>query len=182
MNLVIIAGSARTASLSSRVATYLAQYFSTEFPTHTTTLVDVRKYELPFVQKPFTSLETTPTAWQPLAECMFGADAFILVSPEYNGGYSPAMKNLLDHFPSFPRKPFGIVTSSPGALGGMRAAQHMQQLVTGFGGILCPTMLIVPMVDKKFSETNELLDDTFTKTITRFTSEFMWLAETITTK
>ena len=45
----------------------------------------------------------------------------LLVTPEYNGSYTPALKNLFDHFPKQSRKPFGIVTASPGALGGMRA-------------------------------------------------------------
>ncbi len=43
---------------------------------------------------------------------MFAANAFIIVTPEYNGSYTPAMKNLFDHFPKQIHKPFGIVTAS----------------------------------------------------------------------
>ena len=35
---------------------------------------------------------------QPLAKRILEADAFILITPEYNGSYSPHLKNLLDHF------------------------------------------------------------------------------------
>ena len=69
---------------------------------------------------------------------MFEADAFILVSPEYNGSYSPAMKNLVDHFPKQHHKPFGIATASPGPLGGIRASQQMQLLVNALFGIASP--------------------------------------------
>jgi NAD(P)H-dependent FMN reductase len=31
---------------------------------------------------------------KPLAKRIFEADAFILATPEYNGSYSPAMKNF----------------------------------------------------------------------------------------
>ena len=182
MKIVIIAGSPRIASVSYRVAKHLNKHLTTQFPTHEYTLIDVRNYALPFVQTVFNSIENTPKEWQPLAEIMFHADAIILVSPEYNGGYSPAMKNLLDHFPKFSRKVFGIATSSPGAMGGMRAAQQMQQLVCGLSGIPSPTMLIVPAVDKKFNEQGELIDENFAKSIATFANEFVWLAEAVAQK
>jgi NAD(P)H-dependent FMN reductase len=182
MKITIIAGSPRHESLSARVALHVEKYLATQFPTHTYTLVDVRKYNLPFVQNVFTSLENTPTEWKPLAEIVFSSDAFVLVSPEYNGSYSPAMKNLLDHFPKYSRKTFGIVTSSPGAMGGMRAAQQMLQLIAGISGIACPTMLIVPAVDKKFAENGDLLDESFTKNVSVFANEFVSLAEAIAKK
>jgi NAD(P)H-dependent FMN reductase len=108
---------------------------------------------------------------------MFAADAFVLVSPEYNGGYSPAMKNLLDHFPKQTRKAFGIATSSDGVMGGIRASMQLQQLVAALFGILSPVMLISPQVDKKFAEDGTLLDAAFESKIHQFVTEFLWLAE-----
>ncbi|MEI2757688.1 MAG: hypothetical protein V9F46_14685 [Chitinophagaceae bacterium] len=87
------------------------------------------------------------------------------------------MKNLLDHFPKQYHKPFGIVTASPGAMGGMRAAQQMLLLRPALFGIASPYMLVVPGVDKKFSETGDLLDEKFEHTIHNFITEFLWLAE-----
>jgi NAD(P)H-dependent FMN reductase len=107
---------------------------------------------------------------------MFGADAFILVSPEYNGSYSPAMKNLLDHFPKQHHKPFGIVTASPGPLGGIRASQQIQLLINALFGIASPYMLIVGGVDKKFDANGNLLDPAFQNNIHNFITEYLWLA------
>jgi NAD(P)H-dependent FMN reductase len=110
---------------------------------------------------------------------MFAADAFILVSPEYNGSYSPAMKNLLDHFPKQHHKPFGIVTASPGPLGGIRASQQMQLLINALFGIASPYMLIVSAVDKKFDADGNLVDQSYQNNVHNFVTEYLWLAESL---
>jgi NAD(P)H-dependent FMN reductase len=125
------------------------------------------------------SVDKTPAEFKVLSKRMFHADAFILVSPEYNGSYSPAMKNLLDHFPKQHHKPFGIVTASPGAMGGIRAAQQMQLLVGALFGIASPYMLIVPAVDKKFDAEGALVDQSFQNNIHNFVTEFLWLSENL---
>jgi len=129
------------------------------------------------MQSVWISPEKTPVEFQPLAKRIFEADAYILVTPEYNGSYSPSLKNLLDHFPKRHRKPFGIVTASPGAMGGIRAAQQLVQLVPALFGIASPYMLIVPAVDKKFSPDGDLLDESFQNGVHNFISEFLWLAD-----
>ncbi len=120
-----------------------------------------------------------PEALRPLAERMFAAEAFILVSPEYNGTYSAAMKNLLDHFPKQTRKAFGIVTASTGAMGGLRASQQMQLLINALFGIGSPYMLVVPTIQNKFDEEGNLTDESFSKSIDLFVMEYLWLAESI---
>ena len=60
----------------------------------------MRDWEIPaLLQAGWSSPEKAPAELRPLAERMFAAEAFILLSPEYNGSYSAALKNLLDHFP-----------------------------------------------------------------------------------
>lgn len=176
MNIEIISGSPRQQSVTVRVAQFLHDTLRKN-STHEIGLLDVRDFPLPMIQTVWKSVNDTPQAWQPLAKRMFAADAFILVTPEYNGSYSPAMKNMLDHFPKQSRKAFGIVTASPGAMGGMRAAQQLQQMICAFMGIPCPMMLLVPEVDKKFAESGELLETGFQRNIDSFLSEYIWLAE-----
>jgi len=149
---------------------------------HEIGLIDLKDWQLPLMQPVFTSVENTPNPWKPLSERIFGADAFILVSPEYNGSYSPAMKNLLDHFPKQHHKPFGIVTASPGVMGGIRAAQQLLLLVPALFGVASPYLLIVPAVDQKFDKNGQLTDQSFHHSIHNFTSEFLWLAEKVVKK
>ena len=178
MRIEIISGSARTESLSHRVALHLEKWLI-ENTEHDVGLIDLREAQLPPVQSVFSSIEKTPIEFRPLAKKMFEADAFILVTPEYNGSYSPSMKNLLDHFPKQHHKPFGIVTASPGAMGGIRAALQVQLLVPALFGIASPYMLVVPAVHEKFNAEGELTDASFQSNVHNFVTEFLWLAENL---
>lgn len=179
MNLVIISGSPRKGSLTHRIAIHLVNNFSSNTQ-HNIQLINLQEIDLPQVQQVWSSVENTPDEFKSLAQIMFNADAFILASPEYNGSYSSAMKNLLDHFPKQHRKPFGIVTGSPGAFGGIRAAQQMQLLVSALFGVFSPYMLVVPMIDKKFDEQGNLTEPSFQSNINQFVTEFLFIAERLT--
>jgi NAD(P)H-dependent FMN reductase len=181
MRIEIISGSPRVNSVTRRVAVNLKNWLDKNTE-HEIDIIDMKEWDLPAVQSVFVSVDRTPDEFKPLAERVFNADAFILVTPEYNGSYSPAMKNLLDHFPKQHHKPFGIVTASPGAFGGIRASQQLLQLVPSLFGIASPYMLIVPAIDKKFNESGELIDPAFEKSIHNFIAEFLWLAENIVQK
>ncbi len=178
MNIVILSGSARQHSMTHRVAVYLQQQLQTQ---HQIELIDLREAHLPPVEIPFITEEKTPEQYLPLRKKMFAADAFLFVTPEYNGGYSAAMKNLIDHFPktAYIRKAIGIVTASDGLFGGMRAAMQMQQLVCALFGIPSPQMLVVPQADKKFDADGKLLDETFIRNSDNFLNEYLWLAESL---
>jgi NAD(P)H-dependent FMN reductase len=178
MNIEIVSGSPRKESVTFRVALFLKEYFAAH-TTHAANILDVRDWDLSLLQNVFTSVENTPEPLKALSARMFAADAFIMVSPEYNGSYTPALKNLYDHFPKQSRKAFGIVTASPGAMGGMRATQQMQLLTAALFGILSPYMLVIPGVDKKFDAEGNLLDDGFLKQIDLFAREFLWLAQSV---
>jgi len=176
MRIEILSGSSRQSSITYRLALHLQKVIS-EQTDHEVGIIDTREYDLPQLQAVITSLSAAPEEYKPLAERMFGADAYILVTPEYNGSYSASLKNLLDHFPKQHHKPFGIVTGSNGMLGGIRAAMQLQQLIFALFGIGSPYMLITPQVDKKFDEDGRLLDTSFQKGIDVFVKEYLWLAE-----
>ena len=178
MRIEIISGSPRQNSITHRVALALQKILKQKTK-HRVGLINIKDIDLSPVQAVFTSVEHTPDQHKELAKRIFQTEAFILVTPEYNGSYSTAMKNLLDHFPKQYRKVFGIVTASPGALGGIRAAMQLQQLIYGLFAIGSPHMLIVPGVDKKFNAEGELTDPPFEKNVTVFVDEFLWLAEQV---
>jgi NAD(P)H-dependent FMN reductase len=178
MNIEIIAGSPRIPSLNERVAKYVHRHLQS-ISNHNIGLIAVNQNVLPFIQKVWSRPENAPEEHRALAERMFAADAFVISSPEYNGGYSPALKNLFDHFPKQKQKPFGIITSSDGMMGGIRASQQLLQLVPALFGIASPFMLIVPQADKKFDEDGNLIAPEFQKNVDDFCHEFLWLAEKI---
>jgi NAD(P)H-dependent FMN reductase len=176
MNIEIISGSPRDESVTYRLALFLLQFIR-EKTTHQVGLIDVRDQPLLRLQKVISTVEKAPAEFKTVSEKIFAADAFILVTPEYNGSYSAALKNLLDHYPKQMHKAFGIVTASTGGMGGMRATQQLQLLVNALFGIASPYMLVTPFVDKKFSAEGSLLDGSFQDKINTFAHEFLWLAE-----
>ena len=87
MNIEIISGSPRKDSATFRVALFLQNFFQ-QNTQHNIGIIDVREWDVPtFLQSAWQSPDKAPQALQPLALRMFAAEAFILVSPEYNGSY-----------------------------------------------------------------------------------------------
>lgn len=177
MNIEIVSGSPRGNSITHRVVLHLVKYLK-ENTEHNINIIDVRDWKINVLQQEvYRNAEAAPDTLKPLAERMFNADAFIIVSPEYNGSYTPAVKNLFDHFPKQSRKTFGIVTASPGVLGGIRAGLQLQLLIYALFGIGSPHMLVTPTVESKFDKDGNLTDASFQKNINVFITEFLWLAE-----
>lgn len=177
MKIEIVSGSPRQESITYRLALFLKKQFE-EKTKHEINIIDVREWNFPTLQEVvYSSVDNTPEHYKPLAQRMFAADAFIVVTPEYNGSYTPAMKNLFDHFPKQLHKPFGIVTGAPGALGGVRAALALQLLIMALFGIASPYMMVTPQIDKKFDAEGNLIDQAFEHSVNSFIQEFLWLAE-----
>lgn len=182
MNIEIISGSPRQESVTFRIALFLQRYLQQK-TLHSVSIIDVREWNFPALQEEvYASVASTPPYYKPLAKRMFDSNAFIIVTPEYNGSYTPSMKNLFDHFPKQTHKTFGIVTASTGSLGGIRASQQLQLLICALFGIPSPFMLITPQVDKKFDNNGNLIDELFLNVIQTFIAEFLWLAERLEVK
>jgi NAD(P)H-dependent FMN reductase len=179
MNIEIVSGSPREQSITFRLALFLQKHLR-EKTDHTVNIIDVREWNFPTLQEEvYASVENTPDPYKPLAERMFAADGFIMVTPEYNGSYTPPLKNLFDHFPKQMHKPFGIVTASPGALGGIRAALQLQTLIMALFGIASPYMMVTPQVEKKFDAEGNLVDQSFASAINNFVAEYLWLLDKV---
>lgn len=182
MNIEIVSGSPRQGSVTFRVALFLQKYLE-EKTQHKINIIDIREWNFPTLQEEvYSSVANTPKHYKPLAKRMFESNAFIIVTPEYNGSYTPAMKNLFDHFPKQMHKTFGIVTASTGSLGGIRASQQLQLLICALFGIPSPYMLVTPQVDKKFDKEGNLIDQSFSNSVHNFVYEFLWLSERLVIK
>lgn len=95
-------------------------------------------------------------------ECLIiEADAFVMVSPEYNHSMSPALSDLLNHFPSsaFSFKPSLIATYSSGQWGGTRAAVNMRTFLAELGCIPVSAMLHFPHAHEVLQSTGRLNPD-----------------------
>jgi NAD(P)H-dependent FMN reductase len=95
-------------------------------------LLDLRDYPLPFFDNPNSPSmsggvypNSEVSRW---AAKIKEADAFVIVSPEYNHGYSAVLKNALDSiYPEWNKKAVGFV--GYGGAGGARAIEQLQSVV-----------------------------------------------------
>lgn len=174
LKLTLISGSPRKDSLTHRVALHLEQQLR-QWSVNTT-IIRMAEIDAAPVHRVWEDPSQAPAPLQAAATAVFEADALLLLTPEYNGSYSPALKNFLDYFPKQSRKAMAIATASPGLLGGMRAAQQLLLLAPALFGIASPHLLIVPQVDKKFDVEGTLNDPSFAVPVQRFLEEFLWLA------
>ncbi|MFF2085082.1 NADPH-dependent FMN reductase [Nocardia sp. NPDC058176] len=85
-------------------------------------VVDTGQVELPHAFGAATEHPSVADATEKLAR----ADAFVVVTPEYNHSYPGSLKNLIDiHHSEWQAKPVGFV-SYGGISGGLRAVEHLR--------------------------------------------------------
>ncbi|HLS72577.1 MAG TPA: NAD(P)H-dependent oxidoreductase [Actinomycetaceae bacterium] len=81
------------------------------------------------------------------SERIAAADAFVIVSPEYNRGYSALLKNALDFLvQEWAFKPVGIVSYGSGMSGGLRGAEALRPVLSALQMYPVREMVVVPFV------------------------------------
>lgn len=135
MNIQIIVGSVREGRTAIKVARWIEQSIKQyEFSTLKVEIVDLKEWDLPFfagANPPMTGIYDQPKQ-QEWADKITTGDAFIFISPEYNHGYSPALKNALDYLgKEWNAKPAGYV--SYGGSNGSRSIDQLRQVATQLG-------------------------------------------------
>lgn len=87
-----------------------------------------------------------PAAMEAMKETIKAADAYIIVTAEYNHSVPPALLSMLGHFggSNFSAKPSGIVTYSVGPWGGARAAISIQPVLHELGCLPVSAMVHLP--------------------------------------
>ena len=183
MHIAVLSSSTRLNRQSHRAALGLVRFIEQQGG-HTVEILDLAAYQFPLLEEVLHRHPNAPDGLKEFAEHIHQADAYLFVSPEYNGSYTAALKNAVDYLKEgeFARKVIGVVSVTSGALGGIRAALAMQQLVLGIAGIPIPQMLPVGQVGQKFDEAGQLLDSAFEKNMQSFLQSFLWLAEAVTAK
>ena len=145
--ILVIVGTVRRGRTGRAIADwYLSQARSLE-PQVDYELLDVADLDLPLFDEPTPPLYRQYSALQErLAEPVARADGFVLVSGEYNRSIPGSLKNFLDYlYPEWNRKPAALVTyGGPG--GGLRAAEHLVQVMGNLGVCVVRDQVSLPRV------------------------------------
>jgi len=132
--LVIIIGNVREGRFGPVVASWLNEQASAQGG-FAVDVVDLAEFEIPLAlpaapPKYAGDSYPRPTAMAGLTERLDAADAFVLVTPEYNHSYPASLKAAIDwHFTQWTAKPVAFV-SYGGAAGGRHAVLHLENVLT----------------------------------------------------
>jgi len=143
------------------------------------------KYSLPFLDKMYKEYEEgqAPEMIEKVAQIIKKADAFAVVTGEYNHGIPPVLKNMLDHYQAeYHYKPAGIVCYSAGSFGGVRAAVHLRAVLGELGMASIPSLFPVSAVQDSFDEEGNAIDKNYERRIKKFIDELEWYTEALKVK
>ncbi len=177
-HIAIISSSVRTGRKSHRVALYFQHYF-TENNLGSTEILDLQQYDFPVFEERL-KYQKDPTAEMlDFTEKIKSADGVLIVTPEYNGGYPAALKNVTDFlYDEWYRKPLAICTVSDGIFGGAQVITSLQYTMWKIRAWTVPAMFPVPKVGEAFDEMGTPTDKAgVDKRAGFFINELLWCVE-----
>ncbi len=169
----VILGTARMGRMSLHVARLVTQEVGKRAGVETE-LIDITRLPLP-----------TDDAGEAIKDAGYSAkidraDALIIVSPEYNHGYSGLLKHVLDScLKEYIHKAVGIVGVSAGPFGGARVIQNLLPVMRELGLVTIFWDVNFSTVQKVFDKEGKLLDESFIRRMDKFLKELIWMARTL---
>lgn len=141
MKLQVVIGSTRPGRMSDRIAKWVVATANTMDGVEAE-LVDLADYKMPFIDEaisPRYNPNRTPhPETKKWLDKIAHADAFVLVTPEYNRSYSAVLKNAIDLVDfQMEGKPVALVAH--GVTGGAQAVAHLRGVLPGVQAITVPT-------------------------------------------
>ena len=176
MKVLVLLGSVRNGRMSERVASFVMQRLATVEGV-SAELADLGAIDLPIMEERLGRIDPPPPGLKALGAAIAGADALVIVTPEYNHGYPGVLKNALDYFlPQFKRKPVALVTVSAGGHGGVNAWAQLVTVLVFMGAIVLPQTVAVSKVQDAFGPDGAALEPAYEKRVDGMLAELRWLA------
>lgn len=176
--IIILSSSVRVGRNSDRVALYFKKYME-ENKLAYAEIVDLNAYQFPIFNERL-KFQSNPTPQTlEFADKIKSADGILIVTPEYNGGYPAALKNVVDLlYDEWHRKPTAIATVSNGGFGGTQVITSLQFSLWKMKAWTVPAMFPVPKVQDAFDEQGNATDKAGTdKRADAFIKELLWCIE-----
>ncbi len=184
INIKVIVGSTRQNRFSEKPAQWIFEE-AKKLEGVEAELLDLHDYEMPFFDSPMLPAMTqgkyeneTVRKW---AEKIKEGDAFIIVTPEYNHGYSAVLKNALDViYLEWNRKPVGFV--SYGSVGGARAVEQLRQVAVELQMAPVRNAVHIPRHWNLLDDNGNLKEgalDAFKKSAESMLDELVWWAQAL---
>jgi NAD(P)H-dependent FMN reductase len=188
MKILIFAGSTRAQSFNrqlAKAAADMAAHAGAEV-----TLLELASLDIPLYNADLEARGTPPDVIR-LKQLMFDHPGWLICSPEYNGSYTALLKNTLDWASSpvkgdanwssgtkpFAGKVVGLLAASPGALGGLRALEHLSPLLSNLQCWVAPQQYALGQAGSAFDAHGQLQSDPQRAGVQAVVSQVMWAAQ-----
>lgn len=157
------------------------------------TLIDLLDYQLPIYNQDIEDREGLPPNAIKIKELMWSHQGFLIASPEYNSSISGVLKNTIDwasrqatkeevYLSCFIDKVVGIMSASPGALGGLRGLVHLRSILGNIFSIVIPQQKSIPQANEAFDSTGNLKDPKQLKDIAELSKKLVLMVEKLSDK
>jgi NAD(P)H-dependent FMN reductase len=164
--ILAFAGSTRKDSLNKQLVKVAAK--GAEAAGATVTFLDLKDYPLPLYDGDLEAASGIPENAMKLKKLFIEHDGFLISSPEYNSSISAVLKNTIDWISrpvpneaplaAFQHKAAGLLSASPGALGGLRGLVHLRSILGNIGVLVLPNQFAVSKGFEAFAPDGSLKD------------------------
>ena len=185
MKLLVFAGSTRSGSWNRKLAqvtSAMARSAGAEV-TH----LELADYDVPMYNADLEARGTPPDVIR-LKQAMYEHAAWIICTPEYNASYPALLKNTLDwvsspikgdplwndDFRSTRGKVVGVLSASPGALGGLRSQAHLVPLLFNLHCWVCPKVYALGRAADAFDAQGGLVSEAARHGVQGVIDEVLW--------
>ena len=187
MKLLIFAGSTRQNSWNrklAKVTTAMAAASGAQV-TH----IELGDFDVPMYNADLEAQGTPPDVMR-LKQIGYDHPAWIICTPEYNASYPALLKNTLDWISSPPKgdavwsdgfrstrgKVVGVLSASPGALGGLRSQSHLVPLLLNLQFWVAPKNFALSRASDAFDENGQLVTEAAKKNVQAVIDQVLWAA------
>ncbi len=185
MKLLIFAGSTRQNSFNRRLARATATMASASGAS--VTHIELGDFDVPMYNADLEAQGTPPDVLR-LKQILHDHPAWIICTPEYNASYPALLKNTLDWVSSPVKgnpdwtdglkstrgKVVGVLSASPGALGGLRSQSHLAPLLINLECWLAPKNFALGRAGDAFDADGALIDPRARQSVQNVIDQVIW--------
>ena len=162
LRVLVFSASMRAESLNTRLARLVVA--SVERHGASVDVGSMREFDCPSYDGDLESAQGLPAGAQSLRQRIEDSDAFVIVSPEYNGSMPGVLKNAIDWVSRVRPQPFNarhalLLSASPSMVGGNRSLWALRVPLEHLGTRVYPDMFSLAQAHTAFSDDGRLLDE-----------------------
>ena len=188
MKILLFAGSTRQQSFNRQLARAAAD-MATAAGAQVTRL-ELGELDIPMYNADLQAQGTPPDVLR-LKRLLWEHPAWVICSPEYNGSYTALLKNTIDWasspvqddpdwqdgLKSFRGKVVGMLSASPGAMGGLRSQSHLGPLLVNLQCWLAPRAFALGQAGSAFAPDGMLVQAAHRQALQGVVDQVLWAAE-----